>query len=94
MPIYDYKCNLCKREVEEYRGLSERLQIRRCAKCGGELFFILAAKPKGRDIYPYLDEMIDHKPILIESRGHYLKELKSRGLSERPRGRGNKGQWV
>ncbi len=93
MPVYDYKCNSCNQEAEEIRSISERLQFRRCA-CGGELQFILAVKPKMRDLYPYVEENMDHGPVIITSKRHREAELKKRGLQERAKKPGMKGQWI
>ncbi len=93
MPIYNYKCSCCNQETEEIRSIRERLQFRRC-DCGGELRFILAVKPKLRDLYPYVEENMDHVPVTITSKKHREMELKKRGLQEGTKKPGMKGQWI
>lgn len=94
MPIYSYNCNYCNQETEELRPISKRLQFSRCEYCGGELRFILAVKPKMRELYPYVEENMDHGPVIITSKRHREAELKKRGLSERGKKPGVKGQWI
>lgn len=95
MPIYSYKCNYCNQESEELRPISKRLQFQRCPDCGaGELRFILAVKPKLRDLYPYVEYNMDHEPVTITSKSHREAELKKRGLVEKAKKPGMKGQWI
>jgi putative FmdB family regulatory protein len=93
MPIYTYKCKFCGREYEKFRSLSKRLVGHVC-DCGQIASFILSAKSKIRDLYPFIDEYMDAKPVQIESLKHYRRELSKRNLQETGRRRGMKGQWV
>lgn len=95
IPIYNYICSYCNQETEELRPISARLQFARCPDCGaGELQFILAVKPKLRDLYPYVEFNMDHEPVTITSKKHREAELKKRGLREAPKKPGMKGQWI
>jgi hypothetical protein len=54
----------------------------------------LAVKPKLRELYPYIEENMGHVPVLITSKSHREAELKKRGLSEKGKKPGMKGQWI
>ena len=93
MPIYAYRCESCGKEYEKYRILSKRL-VKIVCDCGQLASFILSTKPKIRNLYPFVDEYMDKKPVQIESLKHYRQELSKRNLVETGRRRGMKGQWV
>ena len=93
MPIYVYKCDSCGREYEKYKSLEKRL-IKVVCDCGQLASFILSTKPKGKDLYPFVDEYMDSKPVRIESLKHYRQELSKRNLVETGRRKGMKGQWI
>ena len=93
MPIYTYLCGSCGREVDKFRSLHERLTPLVC-ECGGDMSFTLSVRPKIRDLYPFVDEHMDSRPIRIESLKHYRQELSKRNLIETGRRRGTKGQWI
>ena len=95
MPIYEYQCVECGSRTEAYRSLRDRERVAICPTCGGDAQFVLATSRWGRSgSYPYMDEFMDTRPVEITSRSHYIKELKKRGLREKERGKGNRGQWV
>ena len=93
MPIYVYRCEKCGREVEEFRKIKERDEVRLCI-CGGPIRAIMAFSVKSGPGYPFIDNYMDHKPVVIESLSHYRKELKKRGLQEKGVRPGHKGQWI
>lgn len=93
MPIYSYRCGGCGNEVEEFRQLKDRERILHCI-CGGTYRPFLSFTPKVGPGYPFVDNFMDHQPVVIESLSHYRKELKKRGLQEKGVRRGHKGQWV
>lgn len=93
MPIYVYKCDKCDKIVEEYRQVKDYNMQKSC-QCGGTLKHTIVSHAKPASIYPFVDEYMDHEPVVIYSLSHYRKELKKRGLQETGAGRGNKGQWV
>lgn len=93
MPIYSYRCDRCRNEIEEYRQLKDRERVLYCT-CGGSFRPFLSFTPKTGPGYPFVDNFMDHKPVVIESLSHYRKELKKRGLQETGVKRGHKGQWI
>jgi putative FmdB family regulatory protein len=94
MPIYSYLCKDCKEESEEYRQVRDRLRAANCKDCGGRAEFVLSAKAKSRELYPFVDEYMDSRPVKIRSLKHYRQELSKRGKQESGRRPGMKGQWV
>lgn len=95
MPLYDYQCEGCGNIATEYRIIARREESSLCHSCNSPMRYIFSIPGKRYDhLYPYTDEYIAPKPLTINSRSHYLKELKERGIVEKSRGRGMKGQWV
>ncbi len=82
MPLYEYECSACGKSLEEMRQVSNYNVPAVCPVCGGSAKFILAFSQRGDNLYPYIDEYIAPHPIEINSRAHYLRELKKRGLVE------------
>ena len=93
MPIYTYRCDKCNNQIDEYRKVADYDKPKPCP-CGGTLQLAIVPTARPVNIYPFVDEYMDSKPIVIHSLSHYRKELKKRGLQEVGAGKGNKGQWV
>lgn len=94
MPIYQYTCMVCEHAQEEYRQLKDRLKGPVCEKCGHTMIFTLDFSKRQGPSYPYVDEHMDHKPVVINSRSHRLRELKKRGLQETGVRPGMPGRWL
>lgn len=94
MPIYSHKCLTCGQEMEVLLSIKDREKSQGCL-CGGKTSFIFSTHfPNSCSLYPFMDEVIDHKPIEITSLSHRRAELKKRGLQECGVRRGMKGQWI
>ena len=94
MPIYQYQCKRCNKLIDEYRKMCDNKKDGVCPFCNSETRFVFTAPHNFTRLYPYMDQYIAEKPVEIKSRSHYQQELKKRGLREKERGGGGKGQWV
>lgn len=94
MPIYTHKCTDCNREQDFYLSIKDREKYQTCC-CGGETIHIFSTSfHNSHSLYPFVDTVMDHKPIEIKSLAHRRALLKERGLQECGVRRGMKGQWV
>lgn len=74
MPLYDVKCNECKKEFEAYSKIADRQQIK--CDCGGSTT-ILISLPHHDKRYPFWHEHLDpFKPVLVKSRQHFKQLCK------------------
>ena len=74
MPIYQYKCKVCRKEFDEFKHIKDRNNTK--CKCGGDVQLLIKTnKHMGIHIWkPYWEENITHQPVLVESKNH-LKKL-------------------
>ena len=73
MPLYDYFCEVCKKEFEELMPYSMRKDVyccgQRAVKC---ISLVNTHKDLG---YNFVTEMFNGKPIQVRSKGHYQSLL-------------------
>ena len=72
MPVYQYKCPFCKKEIDEFHKVKDRYaQI--CSECGEKMQIMI--QPTTFHIFePFWHPNLDKKPVFVKSRAH-LKEL-------------------
>jgi len=82
MPIYEYKCKVCNVRFEELHKVENRHK-QSCIECGEEVILLMPSST-GRDWFrPHLNENLGIKPIYVESKKHYKRLCKERGLTAR-----------
>lgn len=81
MPLYLYKCSVCKEEFEELRPVEGRYHAQ-CPVCKSEDCKLLVPKGvnSGFELKPQYFEHLDTKPVFIESKAHLREECKKRGV--------------
>ena len=80
MPLYKYECEECGRYFDIYSSVEDR-HDQYCPNCGSKLTKLIS--PIAVHIFePYVDDMMDDKPIYIETRRQKKEELRKRGLEE------------
>jgi hypothetical protein len=72
MPLYQTKCNVCKREDSIFRKIAERDNLPQCG-CGGDLFRMIVAPALKPDIEPYQSPNGNH---WIYSRAQQKEDLR------------------
>ena len=94
MPIYEYECSTCELIQERHFSIAEKPEVITCV-CGAKAKSIISASANRREWDTYLDENLGDKPVMVESREHRKKLMKSRGLEDQyHHKRGMPGQWV
>jgi putative FmdB family regulatory protein len=78
MPIYEYCCEICDREFEEYKSITERNEVFCCGKRATKLIGNINTH-KDR-AYNFTTEMFNGKLIEVRSKGHYNRLLKQHGI--------------
>jgi putative FmdB family regulatory protein len=83
MPIYNYHCNKCDEEFENFSSIDER-KFSECPECGSqsELVFSPNINVAIHVFQPYLDTNISEKPVYIETKSQKQALLKQNGLTE------------
>ena len=77
MPIYDFRCPKCGEKTDVWAGIDEDTKLCAC----GEVMTRLISPPRiAPDWAPYWEHNMGDKPVYIESRQHYYRELDKRGL--------------
>lgn len=81
MPLYDYRCGICgKVKADVFHHIDED-SAPFC--CGEHMKKDLSQCNKKDWFRPHWNENIDTKPIYVESKEHYRKLCKERGLVAR-----------
>jgi putative FmdB family regulatory protein len=80
MPIYEYQCPTCGRDIEKFLKVSECLDMY-CPTCGGEMDMTYSV-PSVRIFREYTTtHILPHgKPITITSERHESSVLRENGL--------------
>lgn len=82
MPIYEYKCKTCDKEFEKLARIDDRHKTK--CDCGGDSQLLISSSISRDWFRPHMNENIDtNGPIYVESKGHYKKLCKERGLEAR-----------
>jgi hypothetical protein len=81
LPLYDYFCGTCGRTEKDVFHKMDEDKAPRC--CGDKMTKDLSECNKKDWFVPHWNEHIDHKPIYVESKEHYRKLCKERGLVAR-----------
>jgi len=81
MPLYDYYCKCGKKQLDVFHKMDEQYTVR--CECGKKMVKDLGKCNKKDWFRPHWNENIDTKPIYVESKDHYRKLCKERGLVAR-----------
>jgi hypothetical protein len=81
MPLYDYYCKCGKTQRDVFHKMEDKVVVR--CECGKKMVKDLGNCNKKDWFRPHWNEHIDHKPIYVESKEHYRKLCKERGLVAR-----------
>ena len=80
MPLYDMKCEVCKKEREFFTCIND-LDKAQC-DCGGKLKVILSKVNKDW-FRPHWNENFELRPVFVESKQHYKQLCKKYGMTAR-----------
>lgn len=90
MPVYNYRCESCNEEIEEFSHVvsSSREVTVVCQKCGALAKRVLSTGIKyhiqaGHFFEPYVDTDITGDPIKIESHDQFVRECEKAGKGYR-----------
>lgn len=83
MPLYDYWCDGCKKSFEIFKKLDQHGRKEYCPECKGEMSQDLSNHTKRDWFREHWNEHLDSKPIFVESKEHYKRLCKERGLTAR-----------
>jgi len=74
LPLYEVKCNECKKEFDAFAKIANRQQIK--CDCGGNTTILISSSHHERR-YPFWNEHLDpDKSILVKSKEHYRQLCK------------------
>lgn len=77
--LYQYHCQNCGKEFEEFRMYEERNNV---FHCGARALKMIGQVNTHKDLqYSFTTEMFG-KPVQIASKGHYKRLLKQHGLAD------------
>lgn len=80
MPTYDYYCECGEVMKDVFHKLNDPTPI---CQCGLPMRKDLSQCSKKDWFRPHWNENLDHKPIYVESKEHYKKLCKERGVTAR-----------
>lgn len=81
MPIYQHRCSVCSKEVEEYRKLDDYDKHPLC--CGQPMPKFFTGHSVIPDLEPYIDEHLADRPVLVKSKKHKKQLMKEHNVRER-----------
>lgn len=77
MPLYDYKCEVCGEEFEDFRHIEDREKVTHC----GVKAKLLISKANNDWFRPHWNEHISEDgPVYVESKRHYKELCKKHGV--------------
>lgn len=79
MPIYDVRCESCKKEREVFCSVSESGS--QVCDCGGLMRVVIATKVNFHRFRGGFHEHLAAEPIYIKSKKHLQDECRKRGLT-------------
>ena len=79
MPMYQYRCDKCGKELDEFHKVKDRYaQI--CSECGEKMQIMIQPSPihvfKG-----FFHPNLDKKPVWISSKANLKEESDKRGMT-------------
>lgn len=87
MPLYDYKCPVCKSMAQEFIHSISKVDeiISVCPTCGIQRNRVMNTgvkmqTPTGHFFEPYMEEDLGPEPVLIRSVDHMHEECRKRGF--------------
>lgn len=83
MPLYDYFCPDCEDVRKDIFHKIQDMPKIICGTCGGKMQVDLSGHNKRDWFRPHWNENLDIKPVFVESKEHYKKLCKERGLTAR-----------
>jgi putative FmdB family regulatory protein len=78
MPLYDYHCKICKHDFEEIAKIDSRNKTT-CPTCHKKAT-LLTTNMKIDWFKPFWHEHMDTRPVYIESKQHFKKLCKEKGV--------------
>lgn len=79
MPLYEYECERCDKQKDEFRSIADRNAPITC-ECGGSMKKIIAGYRVIGDLEPYYD---DNLQAHIRSKQHRKQVMREQGVSEK-----------
>ena len=79
MPIYEYRCHLCKELTDAFRSVADRDTCPDCKHCGSGTKKIISGYKVHSDMVPYYDENLQTH---IQSKQHRRSVMKAQGVEE------------
>jgi putative FmdB family regulatory protein len=81
--LYVYKCEGCGFEDEVVRSVEDRDKDLLCEKCNHSMKRVMRFTTNRDWFRAHWNEDLDHEPIFVESKQHYKRLCKERGVFAR-----------
>jgi putative FmdB family regulatory protein len=72
MPMYQYRCDKCGKELEEFHKVDDRYE-QKCPACGEKMQIVIQPSPI-HIFEPFFHPNLTTKPVYVKSKEH-LKQL-------------------
>lgn len=83
MPLYDYFCDKCNFQFDDFRRVIDR-EFTNCPQCGTLSKKIFSKNRFIKDLFvPYVDTNLFHDPVFVESKNHRKELMKKAGVVEK-----------
>lgn len=79
MPLYDYECERCGKQRDEFRSVADRNNPLSC-ECGSPMKKIISGYRVIGDLDPYYDDNLD---TYVRSKQHRKEVMREQGVSEK-----------
>lgn len=79
MPLYEYECTRCGKQLTEVRTVDKRRQPKRCV-CNGKMAKIMSTEFAVNAFTPYFHQNLAPGPVYIQNSKQEKHEFDSRGL--------------
>ena len=81
MPLYDYRCKKCHKQEKD---VFHKIDVEAAPWCCGQRMVKDLSNCNKKDWFePHWNENIDVKPVFVESKQHYKRLCKEKGLVAR-----------